>query len=96
MIEPWFKSLKYERLYRHDIEDGLALGERIEDFLEEFNGILPHEAINWQRPPEHYLQDPEHSNPTDPKTEQGTSTRTPLTCQCSGAYTRKSAENDYA
>jgi putative transposase len=70
VIERWFESLKYERLYRHDIADGLALGGHVADFLDEFNRIRPHEAIDWQRPFERYLQDPEPSNPTDPEPEQ--------------------------
>jgi putative transposase len=72
VIERWFESLKYERLYRHDIADGLALEGHIGDFVDEFNRIRPHEAIDWQRPLERYLQHPEPSNPPDPETEQET------------------------
>lgn len=70
VIERWFGSLKYERLYRHDIADGLVLGELVADFLDEFNRLRPHEAISWQRPLDRYLQPPEPSNPTDPQPEQ--------------------------
>ena len=70
VVERWFESLKYERLYRHDVDDGLVLGEHITDFLDEFNRIRPHEAIDWQRPLERYLQDPEPSNPTNTDSEQ--------------------------
>jgi putative transposase len=70
VVERWFESLKYERLYRHDIADGLELGDHVETFIDEFNRIRPHEAIGWQRPLERYLQDPEPSNPTDPEPEQ--------------------------
>ena len=67
MIERWFESLKYERLYRHDITHGLVLGEHVVDFVDESNRLRPHEAIDWQRPLERYLQDPEPSSPTDPE-----------------------------
>jgi putative transposase len=70
VIERWFESLKYERLYRHDIDEGLTLGEHVADFLDEFNRIRPHEAIDWQRPLERYLQTPATPNPTDPESEQ--------------------------
>ena len=70
VIERWFESLKYERLYRHDIDDGLVLGEHVADFLDQFNRLRPHEAIGWQRPLDRYLQSPEPSNPTEPEPEQ--------------------------
>ena len=70
VIERWFESLKYERLYRHDIDDGVVLGDHVATFLDEFNQLRPHEAIDWQRPLERYLQDPEPSNLTDPDPEQ--------------------------
>jgi putative transposase len=70
VVERWFESLKYERLYRHDIADGLELGDHVEIFIDEFNRVRPHEAIGWQRPLERYLQDPEPSNPTDPEPER--------------------------
>lgn len=72
VVERWFASLKYERLYRHDIPDGLVLTDHVADFIDEFNRIRPHEAIGWQRPLERYLQTPEPSNPTDPDPEQET------------------------
>jgi putative transposase len=72
VVERWFASLKYERLYRHYIDDGLILADHVADFLDEFNRIRPHEAIDWQRPLERYLQTPEPSNPTNPDLEQET------------------------
>lgn len=55
VIERRIESLKYERRYRHDIADGLVLSGPVD----EFNRIRPHEAIDWQRPLDRYLQDPE-------------------------------------
>jgi putative transposase len=45
-----FQSLKYERLYRHPIDDPLDLVREAEAFRVEFNTIRPHEALAWNRP----------------------------------------------
>jgi len=37
--------LKYEQLYRHDIGDGQALAGQVESYLDTYNRIRPHEAI---------------------------------------------------
>ncbi len=47
IIERFFESLKYERLYRHDIADGLALADHVGDYLDVYNRIRPHETIAW-------------------------------------------------
>jgi transposase InsO family protein len=48
--ERGFESLKYERLYREHIPDGLALAAHAEDYRVEFNTIRPHEALAFNRP----------------------------------------------
>jgi putative transposase len=48
--ERGFESLKYERLYREHIPDGLALATHAEDYRIEFNTIRPPEALAWNRP----------------------------------------------
>ncbi len=45
-----FGSLKYERLYREQIDDALELARHAEAFRVEFNTIRPHEALAWNRP----------------------------------------------
>ena len=40
-----FLELRYERLYRHDIADGVVLAEHVD----EFNRFRPHQAIPGQR-----------------------------------------------
>jgi len=62
VVERWFESLKSERLYRHDIDSGDQLAVQVEDFIDEFNRIRPHEAIDWQRPPTDTYRPPEPSN----------------------------------
>jgi putative transposase len=49
-----FGSLKYERLYRHEIDDGYQLA--VEAYRELFNQIRPHEGIGMRRPLEVHLQ----------------------------------------
>jgi transposase InsO family protein len=71
VIERWFQSLKYERLYRHDIATGLDLAEHVYDFSNEYNTIRPHQSLDWQRPINAYLN-PETLNQKPPETEQQT------------------------
>jgi putative transposase len=73
VIERFFESLKYERLYRHDIADGDALAGHINDYLDTYNRIRPHEAIHWQRPTDRYLTTPQNDTPlklSGPESEQ--------------------------
>lgn len=58
VIERWFEAVKYERLYREDIPTGLDLVDHVDDYIEIYNTIRPHEALNWDRPRDRYLQDP--------------------------------------
>lgn len=71
VIERWFQSLKYERLYRHDIGTGTDLAGHGYDFTDEYNSISPHQTLDWQRPIDAYLN-PETLNQKPPETEQQT------------------------
>ena len=51
-----FGSLKYEHLYRHEIDDGHTLGQEVENYRQLFNQIRPHEAIGMQRPLDVHLE----------------------------------------
>jgi putative transposase len=53
--ERGFESLKYERLYREHVPDGLTLAAHAEHYRDEFNTIRPHEALAWNRPIEVHL-----------------------------------------
>ena len=67
MIERFFGAIKYERLYRREIGDGLALAAEAADYRSIYNTIRPHETINMGRPIDRYLQTPKPNHP-DPKT----------------------------
>ena len=69
VVERWFESLKYERLYRCDIISGLELADCVADFINEYNTARPHQALDHQRPLDAYLQDPT-PKPTPPRSEQ--------------------------
>jgi putative transposase len=58
VVERFNQSLKYERLYRHEISDGQDLAAHIDAFREEFNTLRPHEALDWHRPLDRYLEPP--------------------------------------
>ena len=47
-----FQSLKYERLYREQIDDGLDLVREADAYRVEFNTVRPHEHLAWNRPSE--------------------------------------------
>jgi len=70
VIERWFESLKYERLYRHEIATGIDLADHVADFIDEFNTIRPHEALDWRRPIDAHLETPT-LKPRPPGSEQG-------------------------
>ena len=41
VVERWIESLKYERLYRHDIASGVELADRVADFINDYNAVPP-------------------------------------------------------
>ncbi len=45
-----FGSLKYEHLYRHEIDDGHDLGLHVERYRQLFNTIRPHHSLTGRRP----------------------------------------------
>ena len=57
-VERFFGALKYERLYRHDIGDGVELAAHADSFRTIYNSIRPHETIGMTRPLERYRQTP--------------------------------------
>ena len=66
-----FQSLKYEHLYRHEIDDGHQLGLEAESYRQLFNQIRPHEAIDMRRPLDVHLENcNDHQTPksTEPET----------------------------
>jgi transposase InsO family protein len=69
-VERFFGALKYERLYRHDIGDGVALAAHATSFRTTYNSIRPHETIGMARPLERYRQTPT-SNFPDPGSVSG-------------------------
>lgn len=64
-IERFLGALRYERLYRHDIGDGIDLAAHARDFTTIYNSIRPHETIGMTRPPERYHK-PSTTNIPDP------------------------------
>jgi transposase InsO family protein len=66
VIERFFEALKCERLYRHDISDGVQLAAHALDFKTIYNSIRPHESIAMARPLERYRQTPTTNFP-DPE-----------------------------
>ncbi|WP_313788390.1 integrase core domain-containing protein [Subtercola endophyticus] len=50
--ERGFGSMKYEWLFREEIEHSLSLIEQIKAYRQDYNHVRPHDAIAWNRPAE--------------------------------------------
>lgn len=71
VVERWIESLKYERLYRHEIASGVELADRVAAFIDEYNTVRPHQALGQTPPLTAYLQD-KTLKPNPPRNEQET------------------------
>ena len=69
VVERWIESLKYERLYRHDIASGVDLADHVAAFIDEYNTIRPHQHLDHRRPLDAYL-DERTLKPNPPRSEQ--------------------------
>ncbi|WP_222704339.1 integrase core domain-containing protein [Flaviflexus massiliensis] len=58
--------MKYEWLFREEIDDGLQLVEHVNAYRRDYNHVRPHEAIAWNRPADVYAGT---ANPTIPNFE---------------------------
>ena len=58
VIERFYESIKYEHLYRHDIDNGLVLADHVLRYREDYNRRRPHEAIDFAFPITRYTTDP--------------------------------------
>ena len=56
MRERAFGSLKYEHLYRHEIDDGHQLGIEADRYRELFNTVRPHQTLGGRRPLDVHLE----------------------------------------
>ena len=66
-----FGSLKYEHLYRHEIDDGHDLGRHVERYRQLFNQVRPHHSLAGRRPLDVHLQtinDHQTIKSTEPET----------------------------
>lgn len=59
MIERFFQSVKYERLYRQEIADGHSLCEEVQPYRRLYNRISLHEHLDFGTPLAAYLAPPE-------------------------------------
>ncbi len=66
VIERFFEAIKYEHLYRRDINDGIQLAAEADSYRTIYNQVRPHQAIAMNRPLDRYQQTPT----TQPKHEE--------------------------
>jgi putative transposase len=50
VVERFNQSLKYEHLYRSEIDHPAQLADEVESFIELYNGVRPHEVLGFRRP----------------------------------------------
>ena len=67
--ERGFESLKYERLYLHEIADGLDMIEHAEYYRVDHHTNRPHEAMAWNSPQGVHLGSVDPSTPNLPESE---------------------------
>ena len=58
--------MKYEWLFREEINHGLELVEQINAYRHDYNHVRPHEALRWNRPADVHAG---LANPTIPNFE---------------------------
>ena len=66
-----FGSLKYEHLYRHEIDDGHDLGNHVAAYRQLFNQVRPHQSLAGRRPLDVHLEaisNPQTLKPNQPET----------------------------
>lgn len=54
MIERWFRSLKTELIYINEYRNPKELRAAIRDYINDYNALRPHEALNYATPDEVY------------------------------------------
>lgn len=59
VVERFNESVKYEHLYRTEIENAVVLADELEAYRSLYNDVRPHEALDFATPAEAYLADPE-------------------------------------
>lgn len=50
VVERLNQSLKYEHLYRHEINDAQELAEQVDKYIDIYNAIRPHEELDFHTP----------------------------------------------
>ena len=55
MIERWFRSLKTEPLYPNEYHTPRELRQLINQYVDAYNGIRPHEALGYEVPDKLYF-----------------------------------------
>lgn len=55
MIERWFRSLKTELIYVNEFHSPKELRQAIRQYVNDYNTLRPHEALDYETPEEAYL-----------------------------------------
>ncbi len=55
MIEAWWRSLKHQRLFLHQLNDLATRKQLVEFYVAAHNAVMPHSAFKGQTPDEMYF-----------------------------------------
>lgn len=55
-VERLWRSVKYEHIYLHSAQDGVALYEGLKNYFEFYNSERPHQSLEYQSPASYYLK----------------------------------------
>ena len=56
VIERWFRSLKTEKIYINELNTPKELRVCIEEYVEEYNHIRPHQSFSYDTPAKVYFE----------------------------------------
>lgn len=56
VIERWFRSLKYDKIYINEYNSPRELRGGIKEYVEEYNQIRPHQSLDYKCPSDVYLK----------------------------------------
>ena len=55
LIESWWRGLKHSYLFINSLDNRVAVERLVSFYVQQFNEIMPHSALNWRTPDEVYF-----------------------------------------
>ncbi len=55
LIESWWRGLKHSYLFINSLDNRVAVERLVQFYVQQFNEVMPHSALNWRTPDEVYF-----------------------------------------